>query len=328
MSVSSRSSPASRRRGREAFARYGVFEVQRARLLAAAVDVVEDVGYAGMTVGAIVARARISRKTFYQVFADRDDCFEAVFEHVSAHASAVATAAYATQIDWLASIRAGLGALLCLMDEEPVLARLWVLEALAASRPVLERRARAMSLLAGVVDEGRSVISERDQPPELTAEATVGGVGHIIYTRLLRRSPEPLIDLLGPLMYTIALPYLGAARAHAELRRPTRRAAAVTNAGGARRQGLEDVKIRLTYRTVRALEAIFEQPGASNREIAGACGITDQGQISKLLLRFEGLGFAENRGRGQDAGLANAWYLTEGGLKIVQVTRLDERFAA
>ena len=305
-----------------------MFEVQRARLLAAAVDVVEDVGYAGMTVGAIVERARMSRKTFYDVFSDREDCFEAVFDHVSAHASALVTAAYATQTDWLASIRAALGALLCLMDEEPVLARLWVVEALGARRPVLERRARAMSTLAGVVDEGRSVIGERAQPPGLTAEAAVGGVGHIIYARLLRGGPEPLIDLLGALMYTIALPYLGAARAHAELRRPTRRAPPVREAGGTRKQGLEDVKIRLTYRTVRTLEAIFEQPGASNREIADTCGIIDQGQVSKLLSRLEGLGFAENRGPGQERGLANAWYLTEGGFEIVQVTRLDERFAA
>ncbi|HLM86590.1 MAG TPA: TetR family transcriptional regulator [Solirubrobacteraceae bacterium] len=303
-------------------------EIQRARLLAAAVDVVEDVGYAGMTVGAIIERARVSRKTFYEVFSDREDCFEAVFDHISAHASAVATAAYATQTDWLASIHAALGALLCLMDEEPALARLWVVEALGARRPVLERRARAMSILAGVVDEGRSVISERAQPPELTAEATVGGIGHIIYARLLRGSPEPLIDLLGQLMYTIALPYLGAARAHAERRRPTRRAPPVRKADRTRKHGLEDLKIRLTYRTVRTLEAIFEQPGASNREIADTCGITDQGQVSKLLSRLEGLGFTENRGLGQERGLPNAWYLTEGGIKIVQATSLHERFAA
>jgi AcrR family transcriptional regulator len=319
---------ASARRWRKGSARYGVREIQRARVLAAAVDVIEDVGYAGMTVGAIIERARVSRKTFYDVFSDREDCFEAIFEHLSAHAATVATAAYATQTDWLASIRAALGALLCLMDEEPALARLWIVEALGARRRVLERRARAMSILAGVVDEGRSVISERTQPPELTAEATVGGIAHIIYARLLVGSPEPLIDLLGQLMYTIALPYLGAARAHAELRRPTRRAPAVREAGRARKQGLENVKIRLTYRTVRTLEAILTQPGASNREIAQACGITDQGQISKLLSRLKGLGFIENRGLGQDAGLANAWHLTDGGIKIVQATGLDERFAA
>ncbi len=95
-----------------------------------------------------------------------------------------------------------------------------------------------------------------------------------------------------------------------------------------RKQRLHDVKIRLTYRTVRTLEAIVEQPGASNREVAELCGIRDEGQVSKLLSRLEGLGFAENRGLGQERGLRNAWYLTGDGIKIVHATRLDERFAA
>lgn len=327
MSVYARPS-ANARRGRKDSVRYGVLKIQRARVLAAAVEVIDDVGYAGMTVGAIIERARVSRKTFYDVFSDREDCFEAVFEHVSALASTVATAAYATQTEWLASIRAALGALLCLMDEEPTLARFWVVEAVGARGPVLERRARTMSILARVVDEGRSLISERNQPPELTAEATVGGIGQIIHARLLRRSPEPLSDLLGPLMYTIALPYLGSARAYAELSRPTRRAPAVREAGRTRKQRLEDVKIRLTYRTVRTLEAILARPGASNREIAQTCGITDQGQISKLLSRLERLGFVENRGLGRHAGLANEWYLTDGAIKILQATGVDVRFAA
>ena len=41
--------------------------------------------------------------------------------------------------------------------------------------------------------------------------------------------------------------------------------------------------MRLTYRTVRVLGAVGEHPGASNREIAERAGISDQGQISKLL---------------------------------------------
>src|SRR5436305_12578289 len=47
-----------------------VTEIQRRRMLAAAVETVEEVGYARMTVAQVIGRAREPRKTFYHVFAD------------------------------------------------------------------------------------------------------------------------------------------------------------------------------------------------------------------------------------------------------------------
>jgi hypothetical protein len=66
---------------------------------------------------------------------------------------------------------------------------------------------------------------------------------------------------------------------------------------------------------------VAEQPGASNREVADSSGIVDQGQISKLLGRLEGLGLLENRGLGQAKGLANAWHLSERGTQVERATR-------
>jgi DNA-binding MarR family transcriptional regulator len=79
--------------------------------------------------------------------------------------------------------------------------------------------------------------------------------------------------------------------------------------------------MRLTYRTVRVLAAIGGNPGASNREIAAASGIVDQGQISKLLNRLARLELTENHGVGQEKGGANAWQLTERGEHLVRATR-------
>ena len=61
--------------------RLRVVEIQRARMLAAAVDTVADLGYARLGVAHVVSRARVSRKTFYDVFTDREDCFLAAFEN-------------------------------------------------------------------------------------------------------------------------------------------------------------------------------------------------------------------------------------------------------
>src|ERR1700760_2380981 len=68
-----RSRPSALPRGR-------VTEIQRSRMLAAALEAVEEVGYGRMTVAQVISRAKVSRKTFYDVFADREDCFLAALE--------------------------------------------------------------------------------------------------------------------------------------------------------------------------------------------------------------------------------------------------------
>src|SRR5271165_135360 len=96
-----------------------VTQIQRSRMLAAAVEAVEDVGYARMTVAQVISRARVSRKAFYDVFTDREDCFLAVFEDAVARARSLIREAYASEPAWREAIRAGLGRLLVLMDDEP-----------------------------------------------------------------------------------------------------------------------------------------------------------------------------------------------------------------
>jgi DNA-binding MarR family transcriptional regulator len=76
--------------------------------------------------------------------------------------------------------------------------------------------------------------------------------------------------------------------------------------------------MRLTYRTLRALAAVAAHPGASNRKLADAAGIVDQGQASKLLTRLEDLGLIENTGEGHAKGARNAWVLTPRGEQVAQ----------
>jgi AcrR family transcriptional regulator len=300
-----------------------VTEIQRGRMLAAAVDAVDDVGYAGMTVAQVISRARVSRKTFYDVFADREDCFLAAFEQAMEQAGELVGEAYAGEANWREGIRAGLARLLALMDDEPALTKLCVVEALAAGERVLERRAAAMEQLAAAVDAGRSAPGANLDPPAVTAEGIVGAVFQVLHSRVLEGKGEPLFELLGPLMSMIVLPYMGTRTAGKEVGRttprPERRLPSRPRAGSI--DPLEGLKMRLTYRTVRVLMVIAEQPGASNREIAEQSGIADQGQISKLLGRLARLELVENRGEGQEKGAANAWHLTSRGTAVERATR-------
>jgi len=197
-----------------------VVEIQRSRMLAAAIQTIDEVGYAGMTVAEVIGRAKVSRKTFYDVFADREDCFVAVFEQVVERVRALVCDAAAAQRGWRGCMRMGLARLLRFMDEERGLARLCVIEALGAGPQVLRSRARVMDELADAVDRGRGAGGHGGrEPPQVTAEGVVGAVFAVVHSRLTE-DEQPVSDLLGPLMSMIVLPYLGARAAGAELSRP------------------------------------------------------------------------------------------------------------
>jgi DNA-binding MarR family transcriptional regulator len=212
----------------------------------------------------------VSRRTFYDVFEDREDCFLAVFN---------------------------------------------------------ESFARILERLSMVLHEGGSHAKTGRRVPGLTGEGVVGAVVGVIHSRLSGEHSGSLMDLLGPLMGVIVLPYEGPAAAQRELDRPMPRVSAASKKarGGVSsspRDPFVDLPMRLTYRTLRVLIAVGEQPDASNREVADVAGVTDQGQMSKLLTRLEKLALIENTTEQNDhpTGEPNAWHLTARGEEIVHAS--------
>jgi AcrR family transcriptional regulator len=308
-----------------------VGEIQRSRLLAGAVGTIDELGYPRATVGQITGRARLSRRTFYQMFANRDECFVAVLEELAATVGGELAAAGLGGLAWRERVRLGVWRILAFFDREPALARVCVVQALRAGPPVLECREAVLAQLAGVVDDGRSEGARDDGLTAVTAEGVVGAAFAIVYSRLSHGESEQLADLLGELMAMIVLPYLGPAAARRERSRPAPAMPAVaasmsTPAPRSARDPLADVNLRLTHRTARVLEGIAELSGSgsdpSNREVATFAGVTDPGQISKLLRRLERLGLLLNTGAGHVKGEPNAWALTPKGQQITQSIRL------
>jgi AcrR family transcriptional regulator/DNA-binding MarR family transcriptional regulator len=309
---------------RRSVPRRPVTEIQRSRLITAAVRTVEELGYADTTVAQITSRARVSRRTFYELFANREECLAGALEDVLASIAAELAAVDLQNLVWRERIRMGLWTILSFFDREPVLARVCVVQALRGGPAVLERREEILASLASLVDEGRLEGARADLTP-LTAEGLVGAAFTIVYARLLKGRSAPLRDLLGELMGMIVLPYQGAAAARREQVRPapvpTSGARTFVAAPRAEVDPLDGVPMRLTYRTARVLEGVAERPGLSNREIAAHAGITDQGQVSKLLARLERLGLLANKGEGHLKGVPNAWTLTAKGRLVAQNIR-------
>jgi AcrR family transcriptional regulator/DNA-binding MarR family transcriptional regulator len=332
---------ASKRRGSEQ-----ISQVQRARMLHSAALVVSEHGYGQMSVTRITGHARVSRRTFYDVFADREDCFLAVFDDTVAQVSRHVIAAYEHECVWHERVRCALTALLGFLDSVPRARSLLIVDALGAGTRVLERRAEILEQLGAVLQQGGSQARSGRELPPLTGEGVVGAVFSVIHTRMLAKRPGPMVELVNPLMGMIVLPYLGAAAAQKELKR--RRSTTAEPAGrdgmlgasGSRSKAsqpiadvdpstdpLEGLPMRVTYRTLRVLSAIGETPGASNREVATAAEVVDQGQMSKLLARLEKLGLLHNTGHGQPHGEPNAWRLTTRGeavQRVVHAPSLDE----
>jgi AcrR family transcriptional regulator len=309
-----------------------VLEMQRSRLLGAAVVAVEELGYTGATVAHITTRARVSRRTFYDLFANREECLLAVLEDTIARLTAELEAEGLDEFVWRERVRMGLWRILCFFDREPALARLCVVQSGRGNECVLERREELLAALARVVDAGRKESLRARECPPLAAEGVVGAALSILYTRLLKRDERPLGELLGELMSLIVLPYLGSAAARRERTRPAPAAPArVAHPLGRRAQeSIEDplaqIPMRMTYRTARVLEDVLENPGVSNRVVAEHAEISDQGQVSKLMARLERLGLLHNTGAGHIRGESNAWQLTAIGLKVTQSIRSNGRY--
>jgi AcrR family transcriptional regulator/chromosome segregation and condensation protein ScpB len=295
---------------------------QRARLLWAAVAAVDEHGYNNVTVAHIATRAKISRRTFYELFTDRDDCLLAVLKDADRQLTAELQAADLDGLPWLERVRAGLSTILCFCDREPALARFCVVQSARGEGRMLAYREEILTRIVAAIPEGSQQSTRADGCSSLTAEGLAGATVSILSTRLKgQQQQEPLSDLLGELMGLIVLPYLGAATAARErtLPAPAPRAAPAPRpvlAPAFRAPVLQEAPIRLTQRTVLVLEAIAEQPGSSNMQVAQRAGIADPGQVSKLLARLQNHGLIHNTGRGQIRGAANQWRLTPQGQQL------------
>lgn len=333
----------------------GLLEMQRSRLVAAATGVIAEYGSATTSVAMICARAGVSRRTYYEIFDNREQCIVAILTGVELRMEREIGDATAAAKSWSERVRAGLAAILALLEGEPGLASVCLLESQRGERLMLAERNRILMRLARAIDAGaRQDGDSRDAGP-LTAEALVGACVAVLQARLAGHPREPeaprrraaeleavrtqpaMLDLLGELMALIVLPYEGAAAARRERRRPVAPAAPVVHDEKTERKradgdALAGLSMRLTYRTAAVLQAVAELSDQglppSNRQIADRAEVRDQGQMSKLLSRLQSHGLLANAAKGADArGEANSWTLTSRGRQLLNDIGLGGREA-
>jgi AcrR family transcriptional regulator len=201
--------------GRHGLPREFVSRNQYERLIAGLAEAVAENGYAGTTIAHITRHAAVSRRTFYEHFNGKDECFVAAYESVMTELRQRVGEAFDQEEEWPQAVKAGIAAMLEFLASEPHLARLSMVEALVAGPVVVERYDAAIQSLVPFFQagrEGRSAEVLEGLSPT-TEEALVGGMVSLISRRVFADRGEELEALLPDLVEFALTPYLGSGEA-------------------------------------------------------------------------------------------------------------------
>ena len=160
----------------------------RARLLDAMARVVAERGYAAATVADVVRAAGVSRSTFYDEFASKEELFLETYRHGVDVLVARVEAAVSEAAGWRAQLRAGIRAYLSTLADEPVFARAYLLEVHAAGPAALDARATALARFAARYRESfaqaRREHPERREAPAEALLVLCAGTEQLVAERL------------------------------------------------------------------------------------------------------------------------------------------------
>lgn len=192
--------------GRHGLSRDFVAENQRERLLNGVVEAVAEHGYNETTIGRITETAKISRRTFYEYFSGKDECFLAAYAMIDEHVRGSVMKAADPDEPWPEQVRERLSILLSVLSHDAGVARFYLVEPLTAGGELAARYREAMQLLAETV-RPRQAVSDMDV--EVRDQALIGGVATLISRRLKAGEAERLNELLPDLTDLVLAPYLG-----------------------------------------------------------------------------------------------------------------------
>jgi AcrR family transcriptional regulator len=302
-------------------------EMQRKRILDAAVGEVGERGLRHATVAGVSARAGVSRSTFYEFFEDLEACVRVVLRQVVSRSTILMSDAFRREAHWQDGVLAALAALLVSLDRQPLLARVCLVEALAGSPGVLQHRARELAALNPLVDVGREQARAHGAPPELTAEGSVASVAGILHARLVTGEAPPFVSLLGQLVGLVVAPYLDPGEVVRAIKRGEdlertilEERASSSSLAPATVQIPAALRHPSAHRARSCVIFLAANPGASNAAVAAGIGVSHLSQVSELLSRLQAAGLLTKQSGG--AGRPNAWWLTPHGEQYAQAHRI------
>jgi AcrR family transcriptional regulator len=182
--------------------RAAVAASQRARLLDAITRAVAAKGYAAVTVADVVGGAAVSRRTFYEHFADKESCFLAAYEAGTDAILDDMMAALREDGDWRDQVAAAMASYTATLAAEPEFARALLIDVLGAGPRAVERRQEVIDRFVGHA----RAMGERAgrEVPEVVLRALVGGIGELVQRHVLTEG-APTLGALTPVLTQLAV---------------------------------------------------------------------------------------------------------------------------
>jgi AcrR family transcriptional regulator len=195
--------------GRHLVPRDFVTQNQRERMLLATAELVAERGYQKTTIELIAKTARVALVTFYEHFANKEECFLAAFDENVEAAREVFAELLDTEQAWPDQIAAGLEIFLEMVVAEQARAKLCIVESQAAGGAALARYQAMLESVAPKLREGREFNPRAERLPEGLETAIAGGLAWLVHQRLFAGEADNLKELLPEMLQVTLTPYVG-----------------------------------------------------------------------------------------------------------------------
>jgi AcrR family transcriptional regulator len=289
---------------------YGL-PTQRDRLVAAMGELTAEVGAPTVGVHHVCQRAGISRRTFYEVYVDRDACFmDALGEAQNRLVAHVAAAVAQAGPDWEDRVVTATRTLVTALCADRVLGHLCVVAPLAGGQDALALRSAGMDEIAKLLGPPPQV----DVPADLVLAAALGGVWELLRHFLTDDAAEDQVTTAA--INALLAPFVGRRRAAIRAQAPGDAVTFVTRWTPSVAES-DSASVMLTELTRQTLQYLAEHPDATNIEVARAVDVRHESQMSRHLGRLASAGIVVRRKEGR----ANAWRLTVRGEEVAHSLR-------
>ena len=199
--------------GRHGLPREFVADNQRGRIAAATIATVGANGYDAATVTEIIARAGVSRRTFYDFFADKEACVLGVQDQVADHLGAAMAAAGGDEGEWTALARERLRAMLESFAANPDLVRFSLIAIPTAAQPVAARYDELLGRLLATLTDGVASAPVKRRPEPAAERGLLETMILAVVEAVATGEEKQLEALLPQLTLLFLMPYVGRPRA-------------------------------------------------------------------------------------------------------------------
>ena len=179
------------------------------RLVNGAIDAYTESGYDGTGVKEIAAHADSCKQSFYKNFANRSACFIDAYETVVGRIADAVRAAVATDAPWLEQLRAGLDAVLALIEENPGYVRIVLIEPSGAGPWATKHHRSRLDLLPPLLDAARALSPDGADLPERTGTIALGSAVTMLIDEYRAGFSRSTAELAHDLYFALLMPYVG-----------------------------------------------------------------------------------------------------------------------